>query len=106
MERFQQLYQGREYVNQMNQLVEYVRQNPDAAYARFLRGYQYLYLGHEEAARKDLERALQLEPNDALARELLGQADGDNPQPAPEELPPQQPLPPRQPPAANDGVDR
>jgi len=81
VEHYQEFYQGEDYVSHMAGLDEYIKQNPDAAYAYFLRGYHFLYLGHEEAARNDLAEAIKLEPRDLLAADLLKAAGGIVPEP-------------------------
>lgn len=65
------LYEGDNYIKQMNSLVAFIKKNPDAPYAYFVRGYQYGFLGHEKAGRKDMAKALELESRDKLAGELL-----------------------------------
>lgn len=84
VKNFQQFYQGDDYVTQMAKLDDYIDQNPKAAFAYFLRGYHFLFLGHEEAARKDLAKAVELEPRDLLAAELLEMAGGKAPVPTSE----------------------
>ncbi len=73
VQNFRRLYRGDQYVKQMDRLVEYTRQNPQASYARTLRAYHYAYLGHEEAARLQLHQALEIEAQDRLARRLLAE---------------------------------
>lgn len=68
---YKDYYQGKTYVQQMDRLVQYVKDNPDAAYARFLRGYHYGFLGYNEAARADLRKALNLEKRDEMSKRLL-----------------------------------
>ena len=87
VENYQQFYQGDDYVDQMEKLNEAIAKEPDAAYAYFLRGYHFLFLGHEEAAQKDLLKAVELEPRDLLAAELLRMAGGEVPAPAAESQP-------------------
>ncbi len=71
-----------DYVTQMATLDEYLVQNPKAAHVYFLRGYHFLFLGHKEAARDDLAKAVELESRDRLAGELLVMAGGTVPEPA------------------------
>ena len=87
VENYQEFYRNEDYVTQMARLDEYIEQNPEAAYARFLRGYHFLYLGHMEAARDDLAKAFELEPRDLLAAELLKTAGGEVPTPSAESRP-------------------
>jgi hypothetical protein len=83
VENYQRFYRGDDYVTQMSKLDEYITQNPDAAYAYFLRGYHFLFLGHKDAARNDLAKVVELENRDLLAAELLKMAGGQVPEPAP-----------------------
>ncbi len=76
VENFKKFYRGKDYVMQMDELVKFMKENPDEAYAYFLRGYHYKYLGYDEAARKQLARAVELESRDQLAAELLVLAGG------------------------------
>ncbi len=92
VENYKQFYRGTTYVDQMDQLDEFLVKNPDAAYGYFLRGYHFLYLGHKEAASKDLAKAVQLESRDRLAAELLTIAGGQPPEVIPA-LPPTQESP-------------
>ncbi len=91
VENFGQLYRGDDYVTQMDQLNQYVRENPEAAFASFLRGYHFLFLGHADAARKDFEKTLKLQPDDRLAREFLTRAGGNSADPLPAPAPPPPP---------------
>jgi hypothetical protein len=79
VENFREFYRGDEYVTQMDALVQFTKANPDLAYLYFLRGYQYKYLGHDEAARVLLARAVELESRDRLAADLLVMAGGEQP---------------------------
>ena len=87
VENYKKFYRGDDYVTQMAKLGEFIKENPDAAYAYFLRGYHYKYLGYDEAARKQLAKAVELENRDRLAAELLVMAGGKAPDAAPS-LPP------------------
>ena len=71
VENYTEYYTDDAYVKQMKRLVEFVKQHPKAAHARFLRGYQYGYLDYPEAARRELAKAIELEPRDKMARHLL-----------------------------------
>ena len=70
VENYAQYYQGNGFVDQMKRLESFLRSNPEAAYAHFLRGYQFGFLGHTDVAVRDLNRALELESRDQLAAEL------------------------------------
>ena len=94
VENYQRFYRGEDYVTQMSKLNEYLAKNPDAAYAYFLRAYHYQFLGHKEAARNDLAKAVELENRDELAKEMLKMAGGRVHEPAPVLPPPAEILPP------------
>ena len=79
VENYQEFYRGDDYLSQMAELDEHIKQNPEAAYAYFLRGYHFLFLGHQQAARNDLAKAVELEEHDRLAAELLKMASGEVP---------------------------
>lgn len=68
---FRNYYTSSDYVEQMDRLTRFVRTHPNASYAHFLRGYHFLYLGHTTVAERELQRTLELDPNDELAAELL-----------------------------------
>ena len=89
---YTQYYRGRDYVEQMGRLTEYIKQHPEAAYAWFVRGYHYGFLGHQEAACGDLAKALELESRDRLAERLLVRFGGAVEPESTEEIPPP-PLP-------------
>ncbi|MEO9593911.1 MULTISPECIES: tetratricopeptide repeat protein [Rhodopirellula] len=69
-------YQGNGFVDQMKRLESFLKSNPEAGYARFLRGYQFGYLGQTDVAIRDLNRALELESRDQLAAELVSRFGG------------------------------
>ncbi len=71
VKNFRDYYRGRQYVARMERLNSFIKTNPKAAYARFLRGYHYGFLGHHEFARQELAKTLDLEDRDQLAAELL-----------------------------------
>tara|TARA_R110002073_G_scaffold154858_1_gene310038 strand:+ start:9016 stop:9882 length:867 start_codon:yes stop_codon:yes gene_type:complete len=76
VENYSQYYRGNGYVDQMARLNEFIKSNPDAASARFVRGYQFGFLGQTEVAIRDLNRALELESRDQLAAELVSRFSG------------------------------
>ena len=84
-------YSDDTYVEQMTKLNDYLRENPKSAYARFLRGYHFGFLGHKEAAIRDLTKAIDAEPRDRAARDLLVHFGGTLPKEVP--LPPQKTSP-------------
>lgn len=58
------------YRTQLRALEGYVTSHPKAANAHFLLGYQYLMLGHADAAKYQFQTARRLTPDDALAAKL------------------------------------
>jgi tetratricopeptide (TPR) repeat protein len=79
VENYKLFYRGRDFVQQMESLVQTVKANPQSIAATFVRGYQYRYLGYHDSARALLAKVVQLAPDDRLAAELLTQI----PAPAP-----------------------
>ncbi len=61
----------------MERLNKYIADHPDAAYAWFLRGYHYDFLGYKDAAKRDLSNALRLERRDELTKFLLKRLEGN-----------------------------
>lgn len=59
------------YTGQLQKLERYVGDNPSSAEARFVLAYHYLTCGHSEAARKQYDAVLKLEPGDKLTTQLL-----------------------------------
>jgi tetratricopeptide (TPR) repeat protein len=59
------------YTDQLRKLEEYVKANAAAPDARFVLAYHYLTCGHTEAARKQYETILKLQPKDELSAQLL-----------------------------------
>ncbi len=84
---YRRYYRGSAFVDQMVRLNDYIKKNPNAAYARFVRGYQHGFLGHEKTAIRDLTKALELESRDELAARLLERFGGTVPERAPQALP-------------------
>ncbi|MCA9123658.1 MAG: tetratricopeptide repeat protein [Planctomycetaceae bacterium] len=72
-------YRGRGYADAMDKLNEYVKKNPDEAYAHFLRAYHFGFMGQKEFAQKEMARAIELEGRDQLAVELLKMFGGEQP---------------------------
>jgi tetratricopeptide (TPR) repeat protein len=59
------------YTRQLRALEDYVRQNPNAADARFLLAYQYMTCSHTDAAIRQLQQVVKLNPNDRVSAQLL-----------------------------------
>jgi len=80
----QTLYPSPEvYTQQLRALEHYVSDHPNQAATRFLLSYEYLMLGHLNAARRQFERVVALEPRDQLAKNIvagLAHAPGITPQ--------------------------
>jgi hypothetical protein len=79
VENYKKFYRGDDYATQTAKLVEFVKEHPEASYAYFLLGYHYKFLGYDEAARRNLAKAVELESRDRLAAELLVMAGGEAP---------------------------
>ena len=86
-ENYDKYYGNDDYVAQVQKLGEYIKENPDAAYAYALRGYHWGFLDYPEAARKDLKKAVELEPRDQMAAKLLVKFGGKAPEVKPEKKP-------------------
>jgi len=52
-------------------LEHYISEHPNQASTRFLLGYEYLTLGHLNAARRQFDRVVALEPRDQLAKNIV-----------------------------------
>jgi len=78
VKNWRNLYRDGSYTEAMNRLNKFVAENPDDAAARFVRGYHFLYLdNHADYAKRELSKALELEPGDRLASDLIARLDGD-----------------------------
>ena len=80
-----------EYIKQLRALENHVRQNPNEADARFLFAYHCITLGHNDAAKEQLQAVLTLQPKDTVAADLLTMLGGEVPESA--ATPPITPLP-------------
>jgi uncharacterized protein (TIGR03066 family) len=65
------------YTEQLRELENYVKANPNAADARFVLAYHYMTCGHTEQSRKQYEKILKLQPNDQLSAQLIKLVGGD-----------------------------
>ena len=89
------------YTEQLRRLEEYCRNNPNDAAAKFLLAYHYITCGHNEAAVRQLQLVLKLDPNNQVATQLVqmmgspqqGATDATATPPAP---PQEKPVPPDQ----------
>jgi hypothetical protein len=59
------------YTQQLRGLEHNLGEHGDQAALRFLLGYEYLMLGHFNAAHRQFERVVALEPRDTLAKNIL-----------------------------------
>jgi uncharacterized protein (TIGR03066 family) len=79
------------YTEQLRELEQYIKDNPSTADARFVLAYHYMTCGHTEAARKQYEEVLKLQPQDTLSAQLLKLVGGDPTAPSAGEPAPQPP---------------
>lgn len=76
------------YTQQLRDLEGFVKDDPRSAAGRFLLGYHYLVAGHQDAARRQFERVVDLQPKDRVAQQLLtGLQKSDEPQAQPQAAP-------------------
>ncbi len=68
------------YTEQLRNLEKDVAAHPADPGARFLLGYQYLMMGHNDAAKTELTKSLLQAPKDRLAAKLLVQIGGTVPE--------------------------
>jgi len=83
----------RTYERQLRDLEAFVKDEPKSAAGRFLLGYHYLFEGHQDAARRQFERVVDLQPKDRVAQQLLAGLEKPdnrtaNAEPPPAEEPP------------------
>jgi len=68
---YTQLYgKPQDYTDQLRALEKARDQKPDDPAVRFLLGFHYYYLGHTKEALAELDKAIQLQPQDPFARQL------------------------------------
>ncbi len=79
------------YTDQLRDLEQYIKENPSSADARFVVAYQYLTCGHTDAAKKQYEEVLKLQPKDQLSAQLVTLLGGNPESPAGGEPTPQPP---------------
>jgi tetratricopeptide (TPR) repeat protein len=60
-----------DYTTQLRKLEDFVGHNQDSTYGTFLLGFEYLALGHKDAAKPWLQKAVALAPDDVMANKLL-----------------------------------
>jgi tetratricopeptide (TPR) repeat protein len=59
------------YTQQLRALEQYAKSNPSVAEARFLLAYHYMTAGHDNAAARQFQAVVQLNPKDQLSAQLL-----------------------------------
>ncbi|MGE3808846.1 MAG: tetratricopeptide repeat protein [Gemmataceae bacterium] len=59
------------YTKQLRALEEVVKANPNQADTHFLLAYEYLVLGYQDNATKQLEQVVKLKPDDKLSAQLI-----------------------------------
>jgi tetratricopeptide (TPR) repeat protein len=82
----------RTYESQLRDLEGFTKKEPKNAAGRFLLGYHYLVTGHQDAARSQFARVVDLQPKDRVAEQLLTGLETKN-EPAPERERPPEPKP-------------
>ena len=80
VQTYARFYANEDYVKQMDRLSAHLKENPDDAAARLVRGYHWSYLGYDKAARKDLTAAVAAMPEDEIAKSLLARLGGPVPE--------------------------
>jgi tetratricopeptide (TPR) repeat protein len=83
VKNFRSYYHDADYVAQVRRLERFIAENPEHADSRFLLGYHWVFLGHPNAANRELTKAAELNPRDEWATRLLEVVDGPVPQPRP-----------------------
>ena len=90
MENYKQLYANPDdYTSQLRALEKARDAQPDSPALHFMLGYQYSYLGYRDQAIRELDKTLQLEPKDRVAKSLRDRLGGaaTPPPPAPDARP-------------------
>jgi tetratricopeptide (TPR) repeat protein len=90
---------SRDYNVQLDQLENAVHAKPDDAPQRFLLGYHYACLGYPQAALRQLDQVVKLEPRDEMAARLRDVLLSHNPHPDAPMITPGPTTPERTPPA-------
>eukprot|EP00456_Euglypha_rotunda_P088184 TRINITY_DN901_c0_g1_i2.p1 TRINITY_DN901_c0_g1~~TRINITY_DN901_c0_g1_i2.p1 ORF type:complete len:305 (-),score=51.27 TRINITY_DN901_c0_g1_i2:21-935(-) len=87
VKNFRNYYHDTDYVAQVRRLGQFSAEHPNHADSHFLLGYHWVFLGHPNAANRELTKAAELNPRDEWATRLLAVVDGPVPQPRP--IPPE-----------------
>ncbi len=81
---FRELYgDARDYTTQLRALEKAVAEKPDNPARHFLAGFHYAYLGYPQFAVNELEKGLQAEPHDEMAKQLRDEMQAKLPKPTP-----------------------
>ncbi|OJW26495.1 MAG: hypothetical protein BGO49_12250 [Planctomycetales bacterium 71-10] len=70
------------YTAQLRALEAYRSANPNSTAARFVLAYHYLTAGFEDAAVREFNKVVELQPNDALSKQIVASLTGAANQPA------------------------
>jgi len=66
------------YTKQLRDLEAFTKEKPDNPAGRFVLGYHYLVAGHTDAAKKQFEKVVDLQPKDRVAQQLLAGLEKDD----------------------------
>ncbi len=83
VKNFRSYYHDADYVAQVRRLGQFSAENPNHADSHFLLGYHWVFLGHPNAASRELTKAAELNPRDEWTTRLLALVDGPVLQPGP-----------------------
>lgn len=67
------------YTTQLRALEAFVKENPNSADARFVLAYQYITATHKDAALRQLQEVVRLQPSDQLSAQLIQSMGGQAP---------------------------
>ena len=76
VKNYKKFYGNDDYVAQMDRLIEAIEKYPEVPSLRFVRGFHYVFLGHKDAALKELTKAVELDNSNPMANELLAMVGG------------------------------
>lgn len=83
VKNFRSYYHDADYVAQIRRLERFIAENPNHAGAHFLLGYHWTFLGHPQAASRELTKAAELNAGDDWTNRLLQLVDSSAPRPQP-----------------------
>lgn len=81
------------YTAQLRKLEDYVSAHPKSADARFVLGYHYLTMGNKDIAGQQFAKVAELQPKDAVAKQLAEMLTYKAPDDAPPKIKPEAALP-------------